>query len=661
VRIGLGPRLRWQLCASWALLNLSGAGVRGVDAYRAARRSATIIPMPEEAPEVAHEEKTAQNVTVERKTVHELEGDYRPASGTYLDPVNARVEPDDYSYLLRLSEALNTTLDLRTLLKRTAELIRSVIPYRIFAILLLDESGQELRMRFQIGHTPEIERMQIRMGQGVVGQVAQTRQAVMINDVSIAENYIPANECVRAELAVPLINKNKVIGVLDIESEEAGYFRPEHLHLLTLTASRIAQAIQNARLYSRVTRQAQALEVLNEIAVELTSILDLDQLFERIGQLLRRLIDYQMFTIMLVDPRGDRLVTRYTWRFGHSSMPQRWMPINTGLVGAAVSEWRLINVPDVRNDHRYFMINPETRSEMIVPLFYKNRVIGVLDLEHVKPNYFHERHERTLTTLAAQIAIAIENARLYQQVLGHEQQLERDLSMARQVQLRLLPSSCPIHTNADFAAQFLPARSIGGDMYDFVEYDANRSAIILGDVSGKAAPAALFAALVSGIMRAAAAQKPSPAEMLELLNESLQERRLDSQYVTMLYTVWNDENRTLQVANAGGVPPIFCRGGEAVTVRAEGFPLGMFPKAEYEEFTISTQPGDALIFVSDGITDAENAAGDMYGSDHLTEILCKHRDRPANQIAEAIFADVARFQGAKDRFDDETILVLRVR
>jgi sigma-B regulation protein RsbU (phosphoserine phosphatase) len=342
-------------------------------------------------------------------------------------------------------------------------------------------------------------------------------------------------------------------------------------------------------------------------------------------------------------------------------MPSRWLPVNTGLVGAAVAEWRLINVPDVRQDPRYHMINPETRSEMIVPLFYKNRVIGVLDLEHVKVGYFHERHERTLTTLAAQIAIAIENARLYQQVVRHEQQLERDLSMARQVQLRLLPSTCPIHTNADFAAQFLPARSIGGDLYDFAEYDSDRSAIILGDVSGKAAPAALFAALVSGIMRAATARKPAPAEMLKLLNESLQERRLDSQYVTMLYAVWNDDSRTLQVANAGAVPPIFCRAGQITTVRAEGFPLGMFPEAEYEEFSVSTQPGDVFVFVSDGITDAENAQGEMYGTDPLSAMLCGHRNATAAQIAEAVFADVARFQGGKDRFDDETILVLRVR
>ena len=608
-------------------------------------------PALEAAPDAAPTDPRAQ----------ELEGDYRPSAGNYLDPINARIETTDLSFLLRMSEALNNTLDLRTLLKRTSELIRSVIQYRIFAILLLDESGKELRMRFQIGHTPEVERMTFPLGYGVVGQVAQTRSAILINDVSKAEHYIAANDAVRSELAVPLINKNKVIGVLDLESEELDYFRPEHLHVLTLTASRIGQAIQNARLYSRVTRQTQALEVLNEISVELTSILDLDQLFERIGQLLRRLIDYQMFTIMLVNSRGDRLVTRYAWRFGHASTPSRSMSINTGLAGAAVSEWRLINVPDVRLDPRYHMVNPETRSEMIVPLFYKNRVIGVLDLEHVKPGYFHERHERTLTTLAAQIAIAIENARLYQQVVRHEQQLERDLSMARQVQLRLLPSTVPEHEHGEFAAQFLPARSIGGDMYDFVEYDSNRTAIILGDVSGKAAPAALFAALVSGIMRSAAMQRPAPAEMLKLLNEALQERKLESQYVTMLYCVWNDDNRTLQVANAGAVPPIFCRGGQITTMRAEGFPLGMFPEAEYEEFSVATQPGDAFVFVSDGITDAENAQGEMYGTDRLTGILCGHRNFPAAQIAEAIFADVARFQSGQPRFDDETILVLRVR
>ncbi len=596
---------------------------------------------------------------------HDFEGDYRPAdraiSPAALDPINARIEPADVAFLMRLTDALNTTLDLQTLLSRTSELVRSLIPYRIFAIFLLNDRTHELRMRYQIGHTPQIERTRVPVGKGVVGQVALTREPILLNDVATADFYVAANPDVRSELAVPLIAKNRLIGVMDLESEQLDFFRPEHLHVLTLTASRIAQAIENARLYARVTRQAQTLEVLNEIAVELASILDLRPLLERIGQLLRRLIDYQMFTIMLLDEKGETLVTRYAWRFGYVHAPIRRVSINSGIVGAAVSEWRPINVPDVTKDPRYLPMNPETRSELIVPLFYKGRIIGVLDLEHTRPGFFNEEHERMLTTLGAQIAIAIENARLYQAVHRQERQLEKDITMAREVQLRLLPTEAPSHPHADMAVRFLPARTIGGDLYDFLDYGPNRTAIVLGDVSGKAAPAALFAALVSGIMRAAAAQAPEPAAMLGLLNDALQERKLDSQYVTMLFALWNDENQTLQVANSGAVQPVFCRAGQPLSVKAEGFPLGMFPDVTYDELSVSAQPGDAIVFVSDGILDAENEKEEMYGEDRLAGLLCASREMPASEIAEAILADVTRFQGTKDRFDDETIIVLRVR
>src|ERR1700734_3383661 len=596
---------------------------------------------------------------------HEFEGDYRPAdhaiSPASLDPINARMEPADVPYLMRLTDALNTTLDLQTLLSRTSELVRSLIPYRIFAIFLLNDRTHELRMRFQIGPTPQVERTRVPVGKGVVGQVALTREPILLNDVTSADFYIPANPDVRSELAVPLITKNHLIGVMDLESEQTDFFRPEHLHVLAMTASRIAGAIENARLYSRVSRQAQTLEVLNEIAVELASILALNPLLERIGQLLRRLIDYQMFTIMLLDEKGETLITRYAWRFGYTHAPMRRIPTSSGLVGAAVREWRTINVPDVNKDPRYLPMNPETRSELIVPLFYKARIIGVLDLEHTRPNFFNEEHERMLTTLASQIAIAIENARLYQAVHRQERQLEKDIAMAREVQLRLLPTEAPSHPHADMAVRFLPARTIGGDLYDFLDYGPNRTAIVLGDVSGKAAPAALFAALVSGIMRAAAAQAPGPAAMLGLLNDALQERKLDSQYVTMLFALWNDENQTLQVANSGAVQPVFCRAGQSVTVQAEGFPLGMFPDVTYEELSVATQPGDVIVFVSDGIGDAENEKEEMYGEDRLAGLLCSSRDLPAQEIADAILDDVSRFQGSKDRFDDETIIVLRVR
>ena len=627
------------------------------------------------------------------------EGDYRPVSPEAAQrSAQVQVDPLQTEFLVRLADTLNTTLDLKTLLEHTASLVRAVIDYRIFAILLVNDRTHDLRMRFQIGHKPEAERMRIRMGQGIVGEVAQSRQAKLVNDVTRAENYINANPDVRSELAVPLITKNRMIGVIDIQAEQPNYFKPEHLHLLTLTASRIAGAIENARLYTRVARQAQTLQVLNEISREITSILDPDELLQRVGQLVRRIIDYQMFSVWLVNDRDQTLENRLSIRFTHRSdakekrdEPRRsiWdssppepppvaasdvahgearngaligatIPMERGLVGAAMREKRVIYVADVRKDSRYHMVNPETRSEMTVPLIYKGTAVGVLDIEHTRLHYFTEDHERAMTTLAAQIAIALENARLYQRVMQQEQRLERDLAMAREVQLRLLPPTKPQHKRAEFAARFLPARTIGGDLYDFLPYDANRSAIALGDVSGKAAAAALYAALVSGIMRSVASQHLSPSEMLKTLNDTLQERKLDSQYVTMLFGVWNDENLTIQIANGGSVQPLFCHGEEIETIRAEGFPLGMFPNATWEEFSIATQPGDSVLFFSDGIVDAQNAAGEMFGNDRLIATVKKHQHKSASKLAESILADVGRFQGKRDRFDDETVVVLRV-
>ena len=611
---------------------------------------------PRDQDDAATEKKPAQAVATQS-----FEGDYRPSSEAPLVAGSVKIDPLQTEFLMRLANALNTTLDLQTLMHRTADLVRAVIDYKIFAILLLNERTNDLRMRFQIGHSPEAERLRIRVGKGVVGRAAEHRASILLQDVRLEENYISSNPDVRSELAVPLIVKNRVIGVIDLQSEQVGYFQTEHLRLLELTASRVAQAIENARLYTRVARQAQTLAVLNEIAREVTSILDLDPLLERIGELLRRLIDYQMFSILLLNERDQELEIQYSVRFGHPvSAPAEKVPMDRGLVGTAVRERRLIHAGDVRKDARYFMMNPETRSEMAVPLLYKGKVIGVLDLEHVRVNYFNDDHQRTLVTLASQIAVAIENARLYQRVTQQEQRLEHDLDMAREVQLRLLPPTPPRKAHAEFATRFLPARTIGGDLYDFLPYDDKCIGIAMGDVSGKAAPAALYAALISGIMRAATSQMLSPADMLKQLNDSLQERKMDSQYVTMLFAVWNDEKQTLQIANAGAVQPLFCRAGQVETVEAEGFPLGMFKDVSYEEFTLSTRPGDAVVFFSDGIVDAVNEHEEMFGAERLIALVNSQLTNSAERMVDAIYKELSAFQGGVERFDDETVVVLKV-
>ena len=603
----------------------------------------------------------------------QFEGDYRPVSELAVsDPVDPhiRVEPLQVAFLHRLADALNTTLDVNTLMHRVADLVRAVIDYRIFAILLLNDRTHELRMRFQSGHTPEIERMRIKVGHGVVGQAALQRKSLLIEDVTKFPNYIDANPNVKSELAVPLVVKNKVIGVVDIQSELLGYFTDEHLRLLELVASRMSTAIENARLYTRVSRQAETLTVLNEISREITSILDLDDLLERIGQLLKRVIDFQMFTILLWNERDGQFEHRFSSRYGERITRIRTVQLGQGLIGTAAEERAPILAPDVRRDPRYFAENPETRSELSVPLIYKGKVIGVLDLEHTRVNYYNEDHQRTLSTLAAQVAISIANARLYQRIHEEEQRMERDLEMARQVQLRLLPSMAPRLRNAEIAARFLPARSIGGDLYDFLNYGQGKVAIAVGDVSGKAAPAALYAALVSGILRSLAPQHLSPGGLLAALNDQLQERKLASQYVTMLIAVWDDDARTLQIANAGSVQPLFVTADttsltnaiDVRTIKVEGFPLGLFPDVVYEELTLVTQPGDLVIFFSDGIVDANDSKTEMFGSDRLCTLLQHHptATQSSEAAVDAILDAVALFQGGTEHFDDETVVVLRI-
>ncbi len=572
--------------------------------------------------------------------------------------ISLKVEP----LLLEVADVVNSTLDLNTTLRRVAELVRKVIDYKIFAILLLNERTQELSIRFQIGYPKEVaDRVRLKLGQGLTGVAAETREAVLVNDVSRDPRYIAKVPNVSSELAVPLIVKNKVIGVINIDAEERDFFREDHKRLLTLIASRMAVGIENARLHTRTTRQARTLQLLNEISRELTSILNVDELLKHVGELLSRLIDFQMFSILMLDAGKELLQHRFSLRFQENIHLKQDIPIGHGLVGYAAQHKVAVLVSDVSKDTRYIKLNQETRSELAVPLIYKDNVIGVLDLEHTKRGFFTEDHKKTVTTLAAQIAIALENARLYEEIARQEKRLERDLALARELQFRLLPQSLPQLRNLEIAAKFAPARAIGGDLYDIVNYSLDRTAIVVGDVSGKGAPAAIYAALVSGILRSHAPIEPSPAEMLSAVNFSLGERRIDGQFVSLVYAVWDDAHRTLQVSNSGLPRPIYCHDGDIEIVDATGLPLGLFDDAEYDEFSYQANTGDLFVFFSDGILDATNLKGDLFGRRRAEEVVKECCRLSAQSVVDTLFKAVEEHSAGVETFDDQTILAIRVK
>jgi sigma-B regulation protein RsbU (phosphoserine phosphatase) len=215
--------------------------------------------------------------------------------------------------------------------------------------------------------------------------------------------------------------------------------------------------------------------------------------------------------------------------------------------------------------------------------------------------------------------------------------------------------------NLEVAAKFSPARAIGGDLYDFINYSQSRTAVVVGDVSGKGAPAAIYAALVSGILRSHAPMEPGPAEMLAAVNYSLAERRIDGQFVSLIYFVWDDANRTLQVSNSGLPRPVYCHQGKTQLIEATGLPLGLFEDAEYDEFTFQAEADDVFVFFSDGILDATNKAGDLFGRTRLEKVISECYANSAESMVESVFKAAAEHASGVETFDDQTVVAIKVK
>src|SRR5215472_9293056 len=302
--------------------------------------------------------------------------------------------------MAEIGEHINASLNLDEVLAHSAEQIKRLIDYEIFAVLLLDENSRELNFRFAIGHRQEVvETWRIPVGQGIIGTAAATGRPVRVSDVRKDSRYLNALDAVQSELAVPLSVQGRVVGV-----------------------------IENARLFERARRQADTLLLLNEVARETSSLLDVEGVLRRAAEMVKRIIDYQIFSILLYDETERVFRHRLNVKFGQHIMERSVVSPHEGIVGAAATLRRPVVVPDVSFDPRYISLNPETRSELAVPLLYKHRVIGVLDIESPHLNYFTPDHVQALSILAAHLAIAIENARLYEQVAHDEARMERDLN-----------------------------------------------------------------------------------------------------------------------------------------------------------------------------------------------------------------------------------------
>jgi len=411
--------------------------------------------------------------------------------------------------------------------------------------------------------------------------------------------------------------------------------------------------------------QAQSIALLYEISHELTSILDREELLRRIAERVKKLVNYQMFSVMLWNEQEQVLESVFAQRY-EDSLPTRFqMPLHQGISGTAAAERRTIRVVDVRLDPRYVASGDEVevRSELVVPLLLQDRLVGVLDLESTKPHAFSAEHERLLNILGSYIAVALENSRLFEEARENQTRLLADLETAREIQRQLLPSGAKEIPGLDLATAYVPARELGGDFYDLLPYGVGRLAIANGDVSGKGTAAALYGSLAIGSLRELVHDnEATPSEMLAELNNRLVAARLDAKFIAMQFAVYDAALRELTIANAGGTLPLMIRGGDVSEINVGGMPLGLLPDVEYDEVRLSLVPGDVVVFASDGIHESMNKELQEFGIDRLKALLATTGpDTPGYKIAQRIVKATDEHTGpGRMPHDDRTLLILRV-
>jgi sigma-B regulation protein RsbU (phosphoserine phosphatase) len=575
-------------------------------------------------------------------------------------------EQETLTTLIDLGRQVAGVLDVTELLAQIPRLIARLIEFEAFAVYLLDERRGDLRVAYSVGYPQVPEPTRLKPGQGLVGAAVASQMPLMVNDVESDPRYVTVVPGMRSELVVPLLHKKQPIGALNILSRNKDQFAAADVELLRQFAAYIAVSIVNAQLFERVQMDADAFETLAEIGRDVASVLDLDELFARIGHATRRVIDYRTFGLWLLDEGRGELEIKIAVQYGEKVVVPR-VAVGEGLVGYAALHKEAVLVPDVAEDPRYINVVADVRSELAIPMLVKDRCIGVLDLESPELDAFTKRDVEILTLLASQAAVAIENARLYETVRANEIRLEKEVRFAQRVQAALLPVGLPKRMKGvEVAARFAPALELGGDFHDFLSPEANTLAVALGDVSGKGVPAALYSVFAAELIRGRTFRRrflpdrSGPASVLSSVNTILHQRQLEEYYCTLCYSIFDLKRRVVTLANSGLPYPIRASAEGVTRIELPGVPLGSFHGSVYDEISMALHTGDVFVFYSDGVSEAMNVNGEEFGAGRLIEVIERSRQLAPRAIIDDIFQSVEAFRDGTPPNDDMTAVTVKI-
>ncbi len=412
----------------------------------------------------------------------------------------------------------------------------------------------------------------------------------------------------------------------------------------------------------RLRRAVEELSILNDVAAAVSSTSSLDQIVNLIVQKCVKHLKVEQGAVLLFNNQSEGATLKTMVRKAQTDVdviPYR--------LGDQITGWMLKNqepliVNDFADDGR-FRVPEEAlriRSLLCVPLRLKGLMIGVLNVFNKKGGeVFNASDQRLLSIIAAQSAQVVENARLAEEEKALAN-LQKELRLARDIQIRLLPEEPPAIEGYTVAGQSQPALRVGGDYFDFLELDDGRWGFCLADVSGKGITASLLMANVQATIRGQSRLAPDAGKCVERSNRMLYESTDADKFVTMFYAVLNAETNTLDYSNAGHNPPILVSAEcEPMLLEVGGPVLGVMPKFPYRWAQVEMNPGDTLLIYSDGYSEAMNRQFEEFGEDRMRGLAVAHKDFPPPKLLETITEQVDQFCQGAPQADDMTIMAVR--
>jgi len=561
------------------------------------------------------------------------------------------------------SRTLNAHLEFGELLKSLLKIVKTGLRAEAVLLAVLDERD---RMVFERAIGVPDEEMRgtiIAKGSGVLGKVWEKREPLIITDRKHAE-ATPAiakklGIKVNSLIAIPLIRRGLVRGILEVVNRKNDEpFTEADLSLLTPLGEHVAVAVANARLREQAQRRRLEYSLLADISVDVGKTLTREEVLDRILVNLNKVVPFDAAAIFLYHKKTDTISSVLHSGYPRAAQEKIQLKSSEGLVGVVARSKQGIIVPDVRNHADYRNVRSRTRSEMVAPMILRGQVLGLFNLENDKLDAYTENDLRLLEAFAAQAAVSIDRAYLFEE-RKVKLEIEEELRIARTVQEFLTPRKSLVSGAFRVAGANYPSLEVSGDYYDFFPAMNRLIAFAVADVAGKGVPASLIMASFRAALRTVAPYMTSARQIAVRMNSILLETVRPQDFVTAFIGVLNPDTGEITYCNAGQNPPILMApDGTSRQLDTGGPPLGIMAEAEYFEGRLRLTD-EVLVCYTDGATEAANPEGQDFGEARLSEAIHANLSLPPYRLCTALYAAVREFMHNAKQVDDTTFLVMR--